>query len=69
MELKDDVLEQQEAFKETRFYHVFKQLFCGIEYLNKMGIIHRDLKLSNVFVKNGQCKIGDFGFATKIAHK
>lgn len=34
-----------------------------------MGIIHRDLKLSNVFVKNGLFKIGDFGFATKIPQK
>jgi serine/threonine protein kinase len=46
------------------------QVINGIEYLHSNGIIHRDLKLSNIFVlfdenKNIKIKIGDFGFLTK----
>jgi|688.fasta_scaffold108210_1 serine/threonine protein kinase len=28
-----------------------------------MGLIHRDLKLSNLFVTGNKIKIADFGFA------
>lgn len=30
------------------------------------GIIHRDLKPANILMKNGQCKISDFGFAKNL---
>jgi serine/threonine protein kinase len=36
-----------------------------LKYLEKEGVIHRDLKLANVFIKNGVPKIADFGFAKK----
>lgn len=39
----------------------------GISYLHSMGIIHRDIKLENIFIdKNYEPKIGDFGLATVI---
>ena len=35
----------------------------GAKYLHKNGIIHRDLKPANILMKNGVCKLSDFGFA------
>lgn len=42
----------------------------GVAYLHDNLIIHRDLKLGNVFLdKHMVCKIGDFGLATKLKDK
>jgi len=36
----------------------------GLYVMHSRGFMHRDLKLENIFIKDGKCKIGDFGFAT-----
>ncbi len=53
---------------EARFYTL--QLAAGIAYLHANLIIHRDLKLGNLFIDNNMTiKIGDFGLATKLTHE
>jgi len=52
---------------ETRFY--LKQLVEGTIYMHSNKVIHRDLKLGNLFLNsNLEVKIGDFGLATTIAY-
>jgi len=42
-------------------------LISGLEYLQTVGIIHRDIKPDNILLtSNGDVKIGDFGVAVKI---
>lgn len=41
----------------------------GAKYLHTNGIIHRDLKPANILMKNGICKISDFGFAKHLGNK
>ena len=51
---------------EIRYYNM--QLINGLQHLHKNLIIHRDLKLGNLFISHGmKLKIGDFGLATKLA--
>ena len=38
----------------------------GAMYLHTNGIIHRDLKPANILLKQGTCKLSDFGFAKSI---
>lgn len=41
-------------------------IYKGLEELSRNSIIHRDIKLSNVFLtKRKGVKIADFGFAIK----
>merc|ERR1740128_299442 len=53
---------------ETRYY--MKQLVNGVQYIHQQNIIHRDLKLGNLFLTGSmEVKIGDFGLATRLGHE
>jgi len=50
---------------ECRYY--MGQTNDGVEYLHDRNIVHRDLKLGNVFLDDKlKCKIGDFGLAAQM---
>lgn len=52
---------------ETRFY--VAQLLEALKYLRDECVIHRDLKLGNLFLdSNMHVKVGDFGLATRLTH-
>lgn len=42
----------------------FVDILNGILTMHKMGVMHRDLKTENIYLKNNVAKIGDFGFST-----
>ncbi|ROT40030.1 serine/threonine-protein kinase plo1 [Sodiomyces alkalinus F11] len=50
---------------EVRFYSV--QVAGAIKYMHDKGIIHRDLKMGNIFLdRNMNAKVGDFGLAALL---
>uniref|UniRef100_A0A1I7Z3I5 Serine/threonine-protein kinase PLK n=1 Tax=Steinernema glaseri TaxID=37863 RepID=A0A1I7Z3I5_9BILA len=54
--------------EETRYF--MGQIIDGVGYLHDRHIIHRDLKLGNLFLnKEMKVKIGDFGLATNINYE
>jgi serine/threonine protein kinase len=44
--------EKNLRFEEKEAKGYFKQIISGIAYCHKKGIIHRDLKLENILIKN-----------------
>ena len=51
-------------------YHVIRyDLIIGVKYLHHHRVLHRDLKLGNLFLDdNMKLKIGDFGLAAQLEH-
>ncbi|KAL9654905.1 hypothetical protein ABK040_008695 [Willaertia magna] len=51
--------------QEARFF--LHQLLLALVYMNERRVIHRDLKLGNLFLTDKmEIKIGDFGLATQV---
>lgn len=50
---------------EVRYYLI--QLISALQYLHQNLVIHRDLKLGNLFIDSEmRIKVGDFGLATRL---
>lgn len=66
MENLETRLKREKVFSDEDTIIYMKQLLDALIYLRNKKIIHRDLKLANLFVKDGtNIKLGDFGLACK----
>ena len=52
-------------FDEESARKVVLGVYEGLRYLAEENIVHRDIKTANIFMKEGQPKIADFGFAKR----
>ena len=52
-----------ELFPEDKILDWFTQVCLAIKHIRDSKILHRDIKSQNIFLKNGQIKLGDFGIA------
>ncbi|KAJ6238302.1 camk family protein kinase [Anaeramoeba flamelloides] len=51
-------------FSEGEILEMFIQICLALQHIHSKKIIHRDLKLANIFLtKSGQIKVGDFGIS------
>lgn len=51
-------------FSPAHLKSLMKQLLEGLGFIHRRGVLHRDLKGSNILLgKNGELKIADFGLA------
>lgn len=60
------LLQKKKKIGENDAKSYLKDIMNGAKYLHKNGIIHRDLKPANILLKNGVCKLSDFGFAKSL---
>lgn len=58
---------RRKAITEPEARYFMKQCIIACQYLSKTKVIHRDLKLGNLFLDDQmEIKVGDFGLATKV---
>ena len=58
---------RRKALTEPEVRYYIKATIEACQYLHRRNIIHRDLKLGNLFLNEDmELKIGDFGLATKL---
>ncbi|KAF9601463.1 hypothetical protein IFM89_020230 [Coptis chinensis] len=54
-------------FTESQIKCYMQQLLCGLEHCHSRGVLHRDIKGSNLLIdNNGILRIADFGLATIV---
>ncbi|KAJ7047334.1 Pkinase-domain-containing protein [Mycena alexandri] len=54
----------QFIFSDAHLKSLSHQMLAGLAYLHHKGVIHRDIKGSNILINNrGELKLGDFGLA------
>lgn len=59
-----ELLKVKNKFEENLARLYFKQIVSAVHYCHRQGIIHRDLKLENILVKNEKTvKVADFGIS------
>lgn len=58
---------RRKAVTEPEARYFVKQVILACQYLHSNNIIHRDLKLGNLFINDEmEIKVGDFGLATRL---
>ncbi|KAF9231990.1 hypothetical protein BU15DRAFT_90768 [Melanogaster broomeanus] len=54
----EEFVERQTLKEEEEAWRLFNQILEALVHMGSMGILHRDIKLTNIFI------VGDFGLAT-----
>lgn len=63
-----NMLRKRKTFTEIESKFFLTQIIGGVAYMHEYGVIHRDLKLGNIFLDDQMnIKIGDFGLAAVLS--
>jgi serine/threonine protein kinase len=62
-----DLLRKRKRYTEPEARVILVQLIAACQYMHQTNVIHRDLKLGNLFLDaQMNVKVGDFGLAALI---
>jgi serine/threonine protein kinase len=65
-----DLLYRRGRLSEPEARYFMIQILDSVEFLHSNLVIHRDLKLGNIFLQSGlRVKLGDFGLAAQLSHR
>ena len=64
-----ELLKRRGRLSEPEVQYYMIQLLDAVHYMHSNNIIHRDLKLGNIFLNsNMEVKVGDLGLAAQLSH-
>ena len=59
------MLKRKKRITESEALKITKDIINGFVEIGENNFLHRDLKLANIFMSDGNALIADFGFAKK----
>lgn len=63
----NELLKRRKRLHEIEVQSWSLQIIDALKFLHSHRVIHRDIKLGNLFINNKmEIKVGDFGLATKL---
>jgi serine/threonine protein kinase len=63
----NEMIKRRKKLTEPETAYLMKQLLEAVKYMHDNFVIHRDLKLGNLFLdRNLNIKVGDLGLATRV---
>lgn len=64
-----DLVKKRKRLSDLEVKSYTRQIIEGLKYLRQTNVVHRDIKLSNVYLsENMEAKIGDFGLSIQLDH-
>ena len=60
-----DLVKKKRRLPENDLLRILRDIVLGFVEIGDKKFLHRDLKLANIFMKDGKAIIADFGFAKK----
>lgn len=61
------MIKRRKRLTEPEAAYFMDQMVQGVKYIHSLQVIHRDLKLGNLFLdKEMRIKVGDLGLATRL---
>ena len=65
----NELIKRRKRLTEPEAAYFMSQLIEAVHYMHSECVIHRDLKLGNLFLdRNNRIKVGDLGLATRLSH-
>jgi len=65
----NELIKRRKRLIEMEVMYYLSQIVNSLIYLHQNKVIHRDLKLGNLFLnENMEIKLGDFGLATRLEY-
>lgn len=52
---------------EPRRFKVLREMLLALDFIHRQHMVHLDIKPENIFLKNDQYKLGDFGLVTRAS--
>lgn len=63
---EDLIFIKKEAYGEKESFHILLKVLRAVKILHDNGIVHRDLRIPNILMKNQSIHIIDFGLARRL---